>query len=206
MGTGTDLSRTTKSRGNRKGQGKFRNRAKVVSKGPMLIYNNDQGISLAVRNLVGVESGLVKNLNLINLAPGGHLGRFLIWTRTALEALDCIWGSPTISSSYKIGYELPHALVKNPYFNQLTHNNEIQTIINMSKTTFIDKHYNTGKCCNDPAGITKLCRPKYKIDRGKTKPQKIKTNYVDSQPVEYGSYRGKTFEAFQNWLGLSGHV
>lgn len=30
----------------------------------------------------------------MQLAPGGHMGRFCIWTKSAFEALDTIYGVP----------------------------------------------------------------------------------------------------------------
>jgi ribosomal protein L4 len=40
----------------------------------------------------GVEVASVERLNLLQLAPGGHLGRFCIWTQGAFEKLDSIFG------------------------------------------------------------------------------------------------------------------
>lgn len=34
----------------------------------------------------------VDRLNLLQLAPGGHLGRFCVWTKSAVEKLDAIFG------------------------------------------------------------------------------------------------------------------
>ena len=48
--------------------------------------------SRAFRNLPGVEVASVDRLNLLQLAPGGHLGRFCIWTKSAVEKLDKIFG------------------------------------------------------------------------------------------------------------------
>ena len=42
----------------------------------------------AFRNIPGVELACVDRLNLLKLAPGGHLGRFVIWTQAAFEKLD----------------------------------------------------------------------------------------------------------------------
>jgi large subunit ribosomal protein L4e len=33
----------------------------------------------------------------VQLAPGGHMGRFCIWTKSAFEALDSIFGAFTLS-------------------------------------------------------------------------------------------------------------
>ena len=35
-------------------------------------------------------------MNLLQLAPGGHLGRFIVWTSSAFAALDTIYGSTNL--------------------------------------------------------------------------------------------------------------
>ena len=47
----------------------------------------------AFQNIPGVEVANVDRLNLLKLAPSGHLGRFVIWTKSAFEKLDSIYGS-----------------------------------------------------------------------------------------------------------------
>jgi hypothetical protein len=44
------------------------------------------------RNLPGVEVSSVDRLNLLQLAPGGHMGRFVIFTKSAFDRLDKIFG------------------------------------------------------------------------------------------------------------------
>lgn len=34
----------------------------------------------------------------MQLAPGGHLGRFIIWTKSAFDKLDGIFGGPPLLS------------------------------------------------------------------------------------------------------------
>ena len=58
----------------------MRNRRYVQRKGPLIIYNEDHGIRQAFRNLPGVELLNVDRLNLLNLCPGGHLGRYNLLT------------------------------------------------------------------------------------------------------------------------------
>ena len=41
------------------------------------------------------------SLNLLQLAPGGHVGRFVIWTEAAFSALDSIFGTATEPSAAK---------------------------------------------------------------------------------------------------------
>ncbi|MCP6198867.1 50S ribosomal protein L4, partial [Klebsiella pneumoniae] len=61
----------------------MRNRRRIQRKGPLIIFNKDQGLTRAFRNIPGVELLNVNKLNLLKLAPGGHLGRFVIWTQSA---------------------------------------------------------------------------------------------------------------------------
>merc|ERR1712216_704443 len=41
----------------------------------------------------------IKALNLLQLAPGGHLGRFCVWTQGAFEKLDEVYGTMTKPSA-----------------------------------------------------------------------------------------------------------
>lgn len=47
----------------------------------------------------------VNKLNLLRLAPGGHVGRFCIWTESAFRKLDDLYGTwrkaATLKSDYK---------------------------------------------------------------------------------------------------------
>ena len=47
-----------------------------------------QGLTRAFRNLPGVETLSVDNLNILKLAPGGHVGRFCIWTESAFKKVS----------------------------------------------------------------------------------------------------------------------
>jgi large subunit ribosomal protein L4e len=88
-----DIDRVKASRKLRPGKGKSRNRRHVQAKGPLIIHNKDHDnntISPAFRNIPGVELCHVSRLNLLQLAPGGHLGRFVIWTQGAFSQLDKI--------------------------------------------------------------------------------------------------------------------
>ncbi len=81
----------------RAGKGKMRNRRYVQRRGPLVIYDKSEGIHRAFRNLPGVETACVDRLNLLTLAPGGHIGRFCVWTqvravlRTAAGTLNFYW-------------------------------------------------------------------------------------------------------------------
>lgn len=80
-----DVEHAKDSKKIRKGKGKMRNRRYVMRKGPLVIYSGNNGVEQAFRNIPGVEVMSVDRLNLLKLAPGGHLGRFCIWSQVRLQ-------------------------------------------------------------------------------------------------------------------------
>merc|ERR1719309_1311492 len=97
----------------RAGKGKMRNRRYVKKRGPLIIYNKDQGLTRAFRNIPGVELIPVDQLSLLKLAPGGHLGRFCLWTESAFRQLDAIYGTWKAKSTEKKNYNLPMPMMSN---------------------------------------------------------------------------------------------
>ena len=100
----TDVIKVSNSRKLRAGKGKLRNRRHRQRRGPLVVYNEDNGIVKAFRNLPGVELVNVRRLNLLQLAPGGHLGRFVIWTHSAFGLLDEVYGTFEKPSLHKKDY------------------------------------------------------------------------------------------------------
>ncbi len=88
IGAYEDCLKVKDTKKTRAGHGKWRNRRFKERKGPMVVYNEDNGIAAAFRNVSGVDVCKVESLNLLDLAPGGHMGRFVIWTQAAFEKLD----------------------------------------------------------------------------------------------------------------------
>ena len=75
------MDRVNKSKTLRAGRGKSRNRRYTMRKGPLVIYEEDNcPLVRACRNIPGVDILSVHRLNLLKVAPGGTLGRFVIWT------------------------------------------------------------------------------------------------------------------------------
>lgn len=103
----TDIEQVYKSKRLRAGKGKMRNRRRVQKRGPLIIYDNDQGLTRAFRNIPGVDTIDVQKLNLLKLAPGGHVGRFCIWTESAFKKLDSIYGTWRKPSDTKKNWNLP---------------------------------------------------------------------------------------------------
>lgn len=118
-----------KSKRYRAGKGKRRNRRYKQKLGPLIIYNNDGGIVRAFRNIPGITLLSVKHINLLKIAPGGHLGRFTIWTESAFRKLDTIYGTWTQKSWLKKGFSLPHAKMTNSDFSRIIQSDEIAKVI-----------------------------------------------------------------------------
>jgi len=127
LGAYEDVEKATESKKLRAGKGKMRNRRYVSRRGPLIVYNNDNGISRGFRNLPGVELAHVDSLNLLQLAPGGHLGRFVLWTSNAFQRLTSNWGSYKQASLTKSNYHLPRANMHNSDLTRLINSDEVQT-------------------------------------------------------------------------------
>merc|ERR1719178_392180 len=92
LGALDDIEKCKDSRQVRSGKGKMRNRRYVQRRGPLVVFAEDNGLKKAMRNISGVEVCDVSRLNLLQLAPGGHLGGFVIFTEQAFAALDGLYG------------------------------------------------------------------------------------------------------------------
>jgi len=103
FGADEDVERVNNAKAIRPGKGKLRNKRFKLRRGPLVIYSNENAnLIKAVRNVPGVDICNVHRLNLKQLAPGGHLGRFIIWTESAFKALNKIFGTYRISRRRKV--------------------------------------------------------------------------------------------------------
>jgi large subunit ribosomal protein L4e len=134
VGASADVEKVKASRKLRAGKGKMRNRRHVQRLGPLVVYNEDQGIVRAFRNLPGVELAQVERLNLLQLAPGGHMGRFIVWTKAAFDRLNEIYGAVDAASKLKTGYTLPHNIMGNSDLTRIINSDEIQSKLRPTNT------------------------------------------------------------------------
>jgi len=134
LGVADELAKVKDSKKVRTGKGKMRNRRYVMKKGPLVVYANGDGVEKAVRNLPGVDTCCVDRLNLLQLAPGGHMGRFCIWSAPALAKLDAIYGTYTEKSTEKVNYSLPRAPMQNADLARLINSDEIQSVVRPAVT------------------------------------------------------------------------
>merc|ERR1719483_87520 len=107
----------------RPGKGKMRGRMYKRRRGPLVVYKNDEGLVKAFRNIPGVDLMPVDSLNLLMLAPGGHVGRLCVWSKSAIESLEGLYS----------GKDLPKSLMMKD-LNSIINSDEIQAVINAKKS------------------------------------------------------------------------
>jgi len=129
IGAWQDILKVYASKHVRAGKGKMRNRRNVMKRGPVIIYNKDNGIKKAFRNIPGISLLNVDRLNLLRLAPGGHVGRFCIWTESAFKKLDKLYGTWNKKSQLKSDFNLPMPIMTNSDLGRLLKSFEIQSVL-----------------------------------------------------------------------------
>lgn len=92
LGVWPDVYRVKESQKVRAGKGKMRGRRIKRAVGPLLVITENEGVVEAARNIPGVDVVTVNDLNVELLAPGTHPGRLTIWTSSAFEKLDQLYG------------------------------------------------------------------------------------------------------------------
>ncbi|RNF13125.1 putative ribosomal protein L1a [Trypanosoma conorhini] len=132
VGASDDVNRVNDSREIRAGRGKMRNRRYVARRGPMLVMPDNKG-TRAFRNIFGLDLANVNALNLLHLAPGGHVGRFIIWTKGAFEKLDSIFGTFTEASAVKKGFMLPAPMLTNTDVTRIMQSEEVRRVLKPKK-------------------------------------------------------------------------
>lgn len=125
VGAFDDVEKAADSKKVRAGKGKARGRRYVMRRGPLIIYSKNDGVEQAFRNLPGVELCNVSRLNLLQLAPGGHMGRFCVWSQSAIEALDTIYGDQ--------GKRVPLPIMTNADLARIINSDEVQSVVNPAK-------------------------------------------------------------------------
>uniref|UniRef100_A0A2K5KHP9 Large ribosomal subunit protein uL4 C-terminal domain-containing protein n=1 Tax=Cercocebus atys TaxID=9531 RepID=A0A2K5KHP9_CERAT len=102
------------------------NHHRIQHRGPCIIYNEDDGIIKAFRNIPEITLLNVSKLNILKLAPGGHVGRFCIWTESAFRKLDELYGTWCKAASLKSNYNLPMHKMINTDLSRILKSPEIQ--------------------------------------------------------------------------------
>eukprot|EP00884_Botryococcus_braunii_P012289 jgi/Botrbrau1/21060/Bobra.0144s0059.1 len=232
VGAYADVEKAKKSKNLRRGKGKMRNRRYVLRKGPLLVVGEEASMAQqSFRNIPGVEVQPVNRLNLLQLAPGGHMGRFIIWTKSAFDSLDTIFGTADEESQVKKGYKLPRPTMSNPDLGRLINSDEIQSIVRPAKLRRSAKNLKKNPLKN--LGSLLKLNPYAKSSRraqlllrgkreeanklkmekiaagekGSTKERdperkKVSRKFIEDMRKE-SDYIGEDYEVFSAWLGVS---
>jgi large subunit ribosomal protein L4e len=136
FGVGDDLLKVRKSKHVRVGTGKYRNSRYVMGKGPLIIYGDESAeVKKMARNLPGVDTCNVHRLNILQLAPGGHLGRFLIFTKDAFLALNKIFGTHRYAGVEKSGYHLNRSVMTCADLSRIINSDKVQASLREQRTS-----------------------------------------------------------------------
>lgn len=112
-------------------KGKMRNRRFRKRKGILLIHNGSE--IKAFRNIPGVDQLNINNLNIYELAPGGHAGRLILWTETAFNFLNDLFGKINEESKILKKFTLPKKLYASDNLDDLFLSDEVQSILDEVK-------------------------------------------------------------------------
>ncbi len=130
IGANDDVHRSDKSKKIRIGKGKLRNRRYKIRRGPLLVVSGSNNVVRnAARNIPGVELAEVTRLNLLKLAPGGHLGRFVIWDAESFQKLNEVFGTYTEKSTMKKGFTLNRSLLETADLGRLINSDQVQSVV-----------------------------------------------------------------------------
>lgn len=154
IGAYDDVEKARDSKKIHCGVGKMRNRRYTQRRGPLICYDVSEGLDKAFRNLPGVELTLVDNLSLLDLAPGGHLGRFIIWTKGAFEKLDSLFGTYDEGAKFKSGFNLPRSFMTNADLTRIINSDEIQSLCKPAVKSALELPAKTNPLRNSAAKIS----------------------------------------------------
>jgi len=130
LGFKEELDKVKLTKKLRPGVGKSRNRRYLVKKGPLIVYDDENiVVKHAAANIPGVDVCHISRLNLLQLAPGGHVGRLVIWTKNAFSKLTALFGTIDAPSTEKNGYTLNRPLLQNANISRIINSDEIQSIV-----------------------------------------------------------------------------
>lgn len=219
LGVQADIQKCSDSKKFRRGKGKMRNRRYVMRKGPLVVYSQELGLAQAARNIPGIEVCHVDRLNLLQLAPGGHLGRFIVWTRSAFEKLDTIFGTYESKSEVKGGFTLPRFQMTNADLTRIINSDEIQSVVNAPKESCtlktqklnplknlgamlkLNPYMETARAMEKKLQSNREERKAAKLEKERSKPGSNKAYY--EQMIAESDYATNEYcEGFEIWLGL----
>jgi large subunit ribosomal protein L4e len=127
VGAAEDLKRVRASKAMRAGSNKQRYSRFKMAKGPLVVYGDENpNVKRCSRNLPGVDVCNVHRLNLLQLAPGGHLGRFIVFTADAFKTLNNVFGTYREKAIEKSGYQLNRGMMACADLARIINSDQVQ--------------------------------------------------------------------------------
>jgi len=185
FGLKADLDRVLANRKIRAGKNKVRGRKYKTPRGPLIIYNNDDGIVKAAKNIPGLDVLNINSPNLLKLAPGGKLGRMCIWTESAIAACEENFGTFTAASKNKKGYHLARAVMTNCDLSKIINSDEIQSVLRPAREGMV-------KVCRQRKNALKSIDAMNKLNPGETK--RVMQRRAAQDGSKSATKRGSKFE------------
>lgn len=155
----------------------MRNRRRVHKKGPLVIYAKDDGLRRAFRNIPGVDTMSVHKMNLLKLAPGGHMGRLCVWTESAFKHLNDLFGTWNEASKVKKSYNLPHPIMSNTDLTRILKSQEIKRVLAAPKKV-VHRHQRRLNPLKNSIQMAKL-NPYSEVTRRRSLLAKEKKKFAD---------------------------
>ena len=90
------------------------------------LHNEDHGIIKAFQNIPTMTLLNVSKLNILKLAPGGHVGCFCIWIESVFQKLDKLYGTWHKAASLDSNYNLLMHKMLNTDLSRILKSPEIQ--------------------------------------------------------------------------------
>lgn len=182
LGLEEELRRVAISKKIRTGKGKMRNRRYVKRRGPLIVHDiSEKNVRFGARNLLGVDTCRVQKLNILQLAPGGHVGRLIIWTKKAFQNLNEVFGTYKRAGVEKGGYRLQRHLLQSADLSRLINSDQIQSVIRAPRTSETHlrkknplKNKSAMKRLNPFDEKRKQLEQQQQADRSKTRKQRLR--------------------------------
>lgn len=205
VGASGDLARVRASKSSRAGSNKQRYSRFKMAKGPLIIYGDENPlIKRTARNLPGVDSCSVHRLNLLQLAPGGHMGRFVIFTKDAFTHLDQVFGTYRVKGVEKGGYQLNRNMMACADLARIINSDQVQGKLRAIRQNAVAKKTTNKNALNNRTFMQKL-NPYSKTQRA------LEVKAVDARKIarvatlkQRHSKAGRAEKALRNkrFLGL----
>lgn len=133
LGLGPELQKVIETQKRRSTTGKWRGRRKMRRCGPLIVYNENNGIRWACQSIPGVKALHYKRLNVLDLCPGGRFGRMIVWTEGAIKGLNDYYGNYTVGETKLSKFHLPRAKMMNPDLAFIVNSTEVQSVLRPKK-------------------------------------------------------------------------